>query len=466
MLLSFRFANHRSFRDEQQLNLTPVYDTADGEMPDQPAVRVVGIFGANASGKSNALNALTYMRRFALRSDREVEPGVGIARAPFKLAPRVAAEPSRYVVDLLLDGVRHTYGFTIDDERVLEEWLYQYPHNRQRKIFEREGGDYLWGEESAKRKDLNRVAEITAPTALLLSTLARFNLSGESSPDTPEHAVYLWFRRIYVDSSEKLVGGDAQFAWAADTALRDVVIGLLQAADVGITDIAIKSPGHDLEAALNQESIPQFDRHLPPSTRSKPTEEQIPLITVGRSQSQYVQLVGRWARGRAGIRVQFVHSGATGDVAFDLVDESTGTQRLLTLASNAVQVLACGGLMTVDEIDASLHPMLTARLIGLFQSATTNSAGAQLIFTSHDASLLGTFDAEEVLQRDQVWFTEKGDEGASALFPLSEFKPRKEGENRQRRYLNGNYGAIPDLSKDLFEQALLARGDLDGEQAR
>ena len=120
-------------------------------------------------------------------------------------------------------------------------------------------------------------------------------------------------------------------------------------------------------------------------------------------------------------------------------------------------VLRQGGLMTVDEIDASLHPMLTAKLIALFHSSSTNPHRSQLIFTSHDASLLGTFDAEEILDRDEIWFAEKGRDGTSTVYPLTDFKPRREGENRQRRYLNGSYGGIPELSMQLFERALAAR---------
>jgi len=124
-------------------------------------------------------------------------------------------------------------------------------------------------------------------------------------------------------------------------------------------------------------------------------------------------------------------------------------------------MLERGGLVLIDEIDASLHPLLTAELIALFQSKTVNRNGAQLIFTSHDATLLGLLDGDEVLRRDQVWFTQKNPDGTSELFPLSDFKPRKEGENRMRRYLSGNYGAIPDLSMDLFEKALRPQSDSD-----
>jgi hypothetical protein len=117
----------------------------------------------------------------------------------------------------------------------------------------------------------------------------------------------------------------------------------------------------------------------------------------------------------------------------------------------------------VDEIDTSLHPLLTATLIRLFQSPETNLHKAQLVFTTHDATLLGSIDGEDILRRDEVWFTSKRDDGASELFPLSEFRPRRQGENRLKRYLNGSYGAVPELSMELFEQAVKSRTAANGE---
>jgi uncharacterized protein len=219
--------------------------------------------------------------------------------------------------------------------------------------------------------------------------------------------------------------------WASDEHLRTIVVDLLRAADVGLLDVTVSQ---SQQIALFPE--PQ------------PTEEDLAKIPPSRSRERPPQL-------------QFLHRGASRGVLFDVADESSGTLRLLQSAVQAIPMLERGGLVIIDEVDASLHPLLTARLIALFQSKAVNRNGAQLIFTSHDATLLGLLDGDEVLRRDQVWFTQKNPDGASELFPLSDFKPRKEGENRMRRYLGGNYGAIPDLSMDLFEKALRPESDFD-----
>lgn len=443
MMLSFRFANHRSFREEQQLNLTPVYQAAGHAGSEPAAVRVAGIFGANASGKSNVLHALAYMRRFVLQSDREVEPGLGLSRDPFRLDTESVNAPSRYVVDVRIGGVRHTYGFSLDNERVLEEWLYHYPLKKRRRVFERENDGFEWGEESGKRSDLERIAEITAPTALFLSTAARFS-QGRVPVDTadPMHDVYRWFFgfRTRLNMGLRRPLPPHYRLWPENHEDRVVVTGLLRAADIGIVGVSLKAP--------------TLDKIFPEPLLESETTDPTTARRVRDAEMRRLQ------------RLQFSHQGLENSVDFDIADESAGTRQLLELAIDAAHVLRSGGTMVVDEIDASLHPMLTARLVGLFQNVDTNPLHSQLFFTTHDAALLGTFDMEEVLHRDQIWFTDKDRYGASTLYPLSDFKPRKEGENRQRRYLSGNYGGIPDLSGDLFEQALRARGEIDAEPSQ
>ncbi|KAB1940528.1 ATP-binding protein [Micromonospora sp. ALFpr18c] len=442
MLLSFRFANHRSFRDEQQLNLTPAYRDGDPG----PAVRVAGIFGANASGKSNCLDALAFMRRFVIFSDREVEPGLGVAREPYRMTAESLDAPSHYVVDLSLNGVRHTYGFALDNDGVVNEWLYHYPLKRRRRVFERNGDTFAWGEDSNQRVLLERIAEVTASTALFVSTIARFD-HRQAAPDEPGseplRAVYRWFQRMSTRSQPQ-VGGSYRSGWPQSDASRRTLVELLRAADVGIVDVV------EVTSTVTEEQPTLF---RPSDLGPEPGNERRML----RNERAH----GRASRERK--RLKFAHQGPAGEVQFELDEESTGTQHLLGLAIEAADVLSQGGTMCVDEIDASLHPLLTAKLIGLFQSTASNPRHSQLIFTSHDAALLGTIDTEEILHRDEIWFTEKAADGASTLYPLTDFKPRKEGENRQRRYLNGNYGAIPDLSTYLFEQALAARGPVDGE---
>ena len=399
MLRSFRLANHKSIRQEQELLLLPVYDHG------RPVQPVTAIYGANASGKSTLLDGLRFMRDAVLDSYARWEPKGGVPRKPFRLDPAAKDEPSNFVVDLELDGVRYTYGFSVDDHTVLEEWLYSYPEKKRRVIFERTGGDIKFGSTVAGRRGkADILEELTRPNALFLSVASQVNLA-ELTP------VHNWFDDgLLILGSRRLDTKGLHDFLAETITLLPVfstrIIDLLKFADVGISDLTV------YEVADGD----KITQHL-----------------------------------------RFVHS-PHGE-AFQIDDESAGTRAWLGTVSFGVGALVDGSTLVVDEIDTSLHPRLTSRLLALFQDETTNPKLAQLICTTHDTTLLGSTLGEQPLTRDQMWFTEKNAAGETALRPLSDFRPRK-GENVERRYLGGSYGAVPRIFPEDFAAAL--RGETDG----
>lgn len=409
MLRSFRLGNHRSFRDEQELLLMPA-------MPgdDRPAVPVAAIYGANASGKSNLLDGLAFTTVAVLGSEAF---GAG-GRSTFRLDPKAAKRPSTFVVEILAEGVRYTYGFAVDDDAVTEEWLYAYPEKRRRVVFERTGDDLRFGSTTSDLKSkFAALEELIRSDVLLLSFCSGLELG-------PLMPVYRWFGqslrivRVGGARSSDEVGNRVGEFFQRDANNHRRLLSLLIAADVGITDVT----------AERVDELLDFQQPRFPSRRD-----------VG------VTYRPQW-------RLTFRHSDA--DTAFALGDESAGTRNWLGLLPTVLDVLDKGRVLVVDEIDASLHPMLTAKLVGLFQDEKTNPTGAQLIFTTHDTSLLGTMLGDNVLDRDQIWFVDKNAEGASELYPLTDFKPRKD-QNTERRYLAGSYGAVPVLGD--FAEALQGR---------
>ena len=136
----------------------------------------------------------------------------------------------------------------------------------------------------------------------------------------------------------------------------------------------------------------------------------------------------------------FVHRVEGREYQFEMAEESAGTQLFFSLSGPLLDLLERGRLLIVDELDSSLHPLLVQRIVDLFQSPETNPKGAQLVFTTHDVSLLDS----QKMRRDQVWFTEKDNDQVSHLFPLLDFSPRK-GEALEKNYLGGRYGGIPIL---------------------
>jgi hypothetical protein len=403
MLRSFRVANHRSIRAEAELLLMPAYDK------ERPVVPVAAVFGANASGKSNLLDALRFMQTAVRTSYAAWEPGAGVPRPPFRLDPAAAEEPSVYVVELLLNGVRHVYGFEVDDRRVREEWLYAYPHSRRRVIFDRDADEIKFGSTGATRRYSATVASLARPDALFISVAARSNMKEVQQ-------VYQWFRENLsyglVDSLDRYDPLIRRLY--PEGAHRRLVLDLIRAADLGIADVQVM---------LEQVGVD--------------------LLPDGR-QIAKVRQVLQFVQGRHGAVLR-------------LSDQSAGTRAWLSLLGPALDCLEIGGTLLVDEIDSSLHPRLAARLIEAFQAGETNPRGAQLVFTTHDATLLGPVLGDDTLARDQIWFVEKDAAGATSLFPLTDFRPRKD-ENTERRYLAGSYGAVPETSQYAFARALTDAG--------
>lgn len=394
MLRSFRVENHKSIRDEQELSFLPVYDKT------RPVVPVAAIFGANASGKSNLLDALRWMRDGVLDSYAAWRPGDGVPRTPFRLDPEAAARPSGYVVDIVVDGDAYTYGFEVDDERVSREWLYTYPHSRKRLIFERDGREIEFGSTVGKGRWWARtLSKMTRENALLLDVAARSN-----QPDVM--AAYHWFRAGLLDfhSEVAVIVERLMQRLKSGGRSRQALVDLVAAADLGITDIYVSD--------------------LPD------------LLFTGEGIDRQLQ------------KLRFVHAPTA--TVMNVEDESAGTVTWLKLASAALDVLDGGSVLLVDELDESMHPRVTAALVELFRYQDTNPRDAQLVFTTHDTTLLSPILGADPVQRDEVWFVEKDGTGATKLFPLSDFKPRKL-ENWERRYLTGAYGAVPMASQYAFQ---------------
>jgi len=432
MLLSFRAENVRSFRGPVELSLlaTPLAEEdvprlvpwREGGRPLR-VLPAAGIFGANASGKSNLLRAMHDMRMHVVHSFRSHAPGRGVPRHAFRLGPEQENTPSRFEVDLVLHGIRHQYGFKIDDDRVLDEWAYRYPRGKAALLFRRAGDKVTLGEHN--RAKGRAVTEILRPDSLLLSAAAAAN-----HPDLSP--LWEWF----TDNLLLTEAANRPYRWAYTAGMlreeqhRKQVLALLQAADLGVTDARVR----ELDPQMAERMIRKAQQIL--QGREEETE------TTDQDQAEVEPLV------------VLSHRGAAGDVEFDPGEESLGTMVWLGLSGPVLDSIANGEVLLVDEIEASLHPALVTQLVKLFQSPESNPKGAQIIFNSHEASLLGDSRGDRVLGRDQVRFTEKDHDGATRLFPLADLSPRTD-EAVERRYRAGRYGATPILATEEFTEAAL-----------
>jgi uncharacterized protein len=428
MLLRFKFSNYRSFRAEQELSLVagPLNDHSEGvfEVPGlkERVLPVAAIYGANASGKTTVLRALQFMDRAIHDSHRRWEPEQAIPLDPF--AGEAAESLTRFAVDFVHGDIRHQYGFAVNSTAVQEEWLHVYPKGKRQAWFERKAGRPI--SFSEKLAGENRVIEqLTRNNSLFLSAAAQNN-------HEMLLPIYNWFWNTLT-----FVGGGRRslrkqtVEMCNDAETRSLITRLLCSADLGIADLSVEV-----------ENVSEEFREK----AKKAAEALVSIFEI--SPEAFPDEATRSA-------VKLLHRINGRLLPFDLEQESAGTVAYLALLGPLVEALRGGGLICVDELDSSLHPLIAIEIMRLFEDHGQNLKCAQLIFNTHDTNLLNT----GILRRDQIWFTEKDAKGESHLYPLTDFKPRRE-ENLESGYLQGRYGAIPFIHSDEFVTSL---SDRDGE---
>ncbi len=432
MLLRFSVSNYRSFDSEQELSLV-ASSLKDGEsavhaIPKAKlgALRVAAIYGANASGKSNVLRALSFVCDVVENSHAGWKPQKKIPRQAFKMRPGRTGEPTAFRVDFVVDDVRHEYKFSVESERVVEESLHSFPEVRPRLMFRRSGDTFTFGKHLAGPNQL--IGSLTRSNSLFLSAAAQNNHEALLP-------IYNWFAGAFrFEFGPREGPNDATLEICADASRKPRLERLLAAADLGLTGIDFKE--RELSAETRQ-MFAALAKAMPPEA------------------AEQVQIPDRVPD------VSFLHRCEDGEsVRFGPGDESTGTLAYFGLLGPVIDALESGGVLCVDELEKSLHPLLALEIVRIFNDKARNPNGAQLIFNTHDTNLL---DAE-MLRRDQIWFTEKDRCGATHLYPLTDFKPRRE-ENLERGYLQGRYGAVPFIHREAFEPGALPNEDTisDGE---
>ena len=452
MLLRFRLANYRSFRDEAELVLVAGRRTRPGIARRVPwrgdsaeplaVLPVVGLFGANASGKSNLLRGLQTMANLVRDSFKRR----GLRRSPFGLDSNALDEPSLFEVDFVLGGVRYQYGFEYLTDAVVKEWLYTFASGRRTTLFERDEptkvrfGRSLRGDNSFLAKALAR-----QPTALVISI-------AEAVDHESLGPIYEWFERNFwlADSANR----QNRAAYTGHTfrhhpETRPQLLALLRAADLGVTNIDM-TPADPEDVGRHR----QFMREIREVIARTDPGQEVDLQELDEEDLATVVLI---------------HEYEGMKLTLELHDESLGTQVWLSVLGPVVDALSSGAVLLADEIDSSLHPLLVAKLVELFQNRRTNPNGAQLIFNAQDPTPLGPYAGEEPLGRDQVWFTEKDRTGRSTLKALADFDPRTT-DNIELGYLRGRYGAIPSLNWHEFEELAdlrtLASNESESRDAR
>ncbi|MDD9859475.1 MAG: ATP-binding protein [Nitrospira sp.] len=426
VLIEFRVANYRSIKEEQTLSLV---SSRSKELMDSHTfeakgfkdrlLRSAAVYGPNASGKTNLFLALGTMREIVEESAREGHSGDLLPVEPFKLDSRSHKEPTQFEVVFMVQGVRYQYGFSATATSVVSEWLFAFPEGRPRCWFERElgkNGHCKWNLGASLKGEKQLWQKSTRDNALFLSTAEQLN-SQQLKP------VFDWFK-----DTLRFVGARGVSPWFSASFCEkhgpDKVVDFLQEADLGIHNVYVKQEPVDPEN-LSED-------------RPDSGEKRIVRFMVDK---EVRKIKFRFRMDKETPEIKTVHISSTGDlVEFDLlVQESSGTRKVFGLAGPFLESLQNGHVVCIDELHNSLHPELVKFLVGLFNDNTTNHRNAQLIFTTHETSMLN----QKILRRDQIWFCEKDKNQATTVYPLTDFHPRKGVENLELAYLSGRYGALP-----------------------
>ncbi len=442
MLLQFSVENYLSFMDEVCLNMVPVKSRTmkehlikDKQGKKTSVLPVALIYGANASGKTNLVKAMSFAKKL-IETGTRTDDSTGVV--PFLLDLEKAEMPSRFEFIFKHAGVVYTYGFVISEKVVHEEWLFAYYTTQESRVFERRTNNGRT-EVRAGQKLINDVksaqfidfiAQGTRPNQLFLTEANEKNIE-------ILQPVFLWFRDnlhiIHPESKYKILPVRAH----EDKDFIQYLSDFLKLADTGIQEITCVRENFDSEKHL--QDLPDHPKNAL-------------LKLVNNSKTQRIIFHGpddsiaifcdkdQGSESKTVQRLLTSHHRTDGStVSFKTSVESDGTRRVIDLVSMLQDIPDSGHVFIIDELDRSLHTSISRLFIEVCLSEVTNNqSNRQFIMTTHDTNLLD----RNLLRRDEIWFIEKNKSGASKLASLSEFKV-SEGLNYESGYLNGRFGAIP-----------------------
>ena len=424
MLIQFSVTNFLSFRDETVLSLSTNKDNSHSEnllsYKNERILPSVAIYGANAAGKSNLHKALT-AAIIMIRNSNNLQVDQPLMVTPFLLDSKSRFDKTKFDFIYTYNDVKYEYGFVLDSNNVWEEYLYEYKSSKPSLIFERsEINKYKFTTKT--KSQLSQIVDKNTSNKLFLATATSWN------SDLTKDA-YMWFATM-IDTYDSQNLEDLMYTEFDrhqnnnDNSLNTFMLHLLQKADINISNFNYES----IKREVNQlpfELPPELQGLMNPIPSAKKVLEQRRIVTSH----------------------QVVENGEKREYLLNYLDESNGTKRLFTYGPVLKNALENGRTIIIDEIDNALHPAMTKSLIEMFQNPNINKNNAQLIFNTHEISLLDL----NLFRRDQIYFVEKNNKtGVSDLYSLDEFSPRK-SENIQKGYLQGRYGAMPVVNLEDIE---------------
>lgn len=402
MIIDFSFKNFRSFRDLTTLSMETNYFDENTTFNSEKfnLLKTSAIYGPNAGGKSNFFKAFKFFRSFILYSSTRFQIDDIIPVEKFKLDKNSIKEPVIFESKFIIENHYYRYGFSINNNAVEEEWLYHRPKGKEARIFERINGEFIRGTYFNEGKD---VEEKTKSNTLFLSSLSQWNSKTAKK-------ILDFIKNINILNTSKIIKPFQTIDLIEKGKIeKEEVLEFLKMADFGINDFSIEN------------------------------KEVQDLIKISKKINPIHLLYDNDTKKTSEILLDFEK------------EESDGTKKFFSLIGPFLATLKRGGVLLIDELDTSIHPLLLDKIIDLFNSEY-NKNNAQLIFSTHNTRIL----RNSSLNKDNIWFINKNKFGVSELFSLSEIKNVRKTGNFENEYLSGKYGAIP------YIEDILNRVDIDG----
>lgn len=426
MLVSFSVENFLSFkhkasfsmvasREKQHSNRLP---TLKGFMRLLP---VSAIYGGNASGKTNFFKAINFARHIVVQGS---QPDARIPVEPFRLDEKCKNLPSTFVFEFLVDGKCYEYGFSITARGVVEEWLIEVLKTTEKELFRRKGKTMAWGTPLKKDKALDFLFQGTRDNQLFLTNAVSQN-------NKRFRPMYLWFRDVLVP-----IAPDSRFEpfdqfIQKDSPLYGFINETLTRMDTGVSRLGGESVPFD--------SLP-LSADLLNKIREDLSEDRIIRFRLDFTGDRIIVF-----RKDGEIQAQKLVShhidADQKEIKFDLRDESDGTLRVIDLlpAFLAISQPETNRVYIIDELDRSLHTLLTRYLLESYLAGCSETSRSQLLFTTHDVLLMD----QDILRRDEMWVAERDEHGSSELIALSDYKEVRNDNDIRKSYLQGRFGGVP-----------------------
>lgn len=448
MLIQFVVENYLSFREPVEFSMVPgkVRSKSEhvimGKGPDDlSALKTALIYGGNASGKSNLLKAMADAKSFILSGARSKSQ---IPFKPFKLNKASCMSPTKFAFTLKADSVNYEYGFAVNSTHVVNEWLNIVGKRTTKKIFSRTYSEksksyefQLAGIKFDNQEDEQFFAftqKGTPSDRLFLTECQERSIETNIPSAKPIIAVNSWFERTLniIFPHSKFSG--LEFALQQSQIADSVVTNILNKFDIGITGLILV----DVDPKLAFAHVDDQDRVE--INEKLDDEESVVFIQGGRSE-RYI--LTRKDGAIQAQKLSTTHNDIDGDaIEFDVKEESDGTRRLLEIMPGMLSVFALESVFVIDELDRSLHPSITRSILSSFLQETVGKQ-SQLIVTTHDASLLD----QDLIRKDEVWFTDKSDHGESSVYSLEEYKGVRKDRDLVKGYLSGRFGGVNIVSQ-------------------